>query len=90
MEKTFVKGMIKSLQSYPVQRESSVFLKDIFSLSDYHFEKVLKGPLGNSLYLDFSFDPKREISKPMTHLGQNILSKKMKLLYYDLYHKLSF
>ena len=30
------------------------------------------------------FCPKREISNLMIHLGQNILSKKMKLLYCDI------
>lgn len=52
-----------------------------------HFRKVLKSPLGNSLYLEGFFYPKREISNLTTHLGQNIFSKKMKLLYYDLCHK---
>ena len=60
-----------------------MFLKGIFNLSVYHFKKVLKNPLENFLYLDF-FGPKREISNLMTHLGQNMLSKKMKLLYCDI------
>lgn len=60
------------------------------SLSVYHFRKVLKSPLGNSLYLDsffFFLSPKRTLQSNDTFGSKNVLSKKMKLLYYDLYHE---
>lgn len=75
----------KGLWSYPTQWESSVFFKD---LSVYHFRKVLKSPLGNSLYLDFFFFLLlKQKSLIYWHIWVRIYyPKKVKFLYYDLCH----
>lgn len=54
------------------------------------FQKGLEETSRKFAIFRFFFYPKREISYLMTHLGQNILPKKMKFLYCDLCHKPSF